>query len=189
MGAQAQRILAVYGVAKHLRLKYIHTEISELAIHPLDPYQSKKDMQIYLQKVNFVFAFPSDLPPKSALTVTKSSLSLIVLLVSILKSAAYRREVVVRCVEPYRIVDKFPRIYEYAKRDILNFYSYVESLVLDSAVKRAAIHYRQGVGGMVIQDGEKYPREIPPEYFIRELDRHLTHQNLILVFHLCNFVS
>jgi hypothetical protein len=55
VGAQLQRILAIRSLSTNLRLGYFHTEIEELAIHPLDSYQNDEEMKEFLLKLNREF--------------------------------------------------------------------------------------------------------------------------------------
>ena len=43
VGAQLQRIFAIHGLCKITKIRYIHTAISDVAVHALDPYQTTVD--------------------------------------------------------------------------------------------------------------------------------------------------
>ncbi len=45
VGAQLQRVFAINGLCKITKIRYTHTEISDVAVHALDPYQTTVDYQ------------------------------------------------------------------------------------------------------------------------------------------------
>ena len=59
LGAQAQRILGIYGVAKALGLNYWHSGIEYLEPNPGDPFETRVERQRYLERANARIALPS----------------------------------------------------------------------------------------------------------------------------------
>jgi hypothetical protein len=47
-GAQLQRQASVMAVAKYFGFNYIHSDIKQVSVHPLDPFQSEDEYEKYL---------------------------------------------------------------------------------------------------------------------------------------------
>lgn len=161
VGAQIQRIFAIRCLSASLNLGYVHTGVASLAIHPLDPYQSKSELEIFLLKLNHEFEMSnshesSDINFHERQVVT---LTFSFLFYCIFKSKFSRKQTLIRLVEPYPVSEYAPNLYENLIRFLPNF-------VLHQKKERIiAIHYRRGVGGFAIQRGESIPREMAGSYF------------------------
>ena len=162
VGAQVQRILALRSMASNLGLNYLHTGIHSVAVHPLDPYQSESELNDFVSELNRVFFIEStvnlDLPKTRDISVR--SLTFTNLFTNILKSVVRREAILIRCLEPYAVCDCDPNIYGGVRDFLPNF----------KPIKQASftlgIHYRRGVGGMAVQQGESISRELKPQYLI-----------------------
>ena len=174
VGAQVQRILAIYSLAKYLRFNFLNTGIESVAVHPLDPYQSTRELNEFVAQVNKAFELPSDEIPIDCTRISVKSLTLSYLVLVIMKNILKREKIVIQCVEPYGIVDFIPSIYSRARTDLINWQEFVNSSGANKDCDGViAVHYRQGVGGLIVQKGEKYPREIPSDYFVEAIQSQL----------------
>lgn len=59
VGAQLQRIMGIYGLAIRYGFSFKKSSISNVAIHPLDPYQTNAEMSEFLNKLNTKYELPS----------------------------------------------------------------------------------------------------------------------------------
>ena len=170
-GAQVQRLIATYGVAKFLGFKHLYSGIKEIAIHPLDPFQTLAEMQKFTEHTNWVFELPSDLIPSNPIEIKGASLNFKMIIKALYFSIVKKDQVLILCSDPYSIADKFPSIYEIAVMDLINWKPYLASERFSHLPKEfVALHYRQGVGDMTVQAGEKFSRQMPLDYFQRKLE-------------------
>lgn len=156
LGAQLQRILAIHSLSVDLKLSYIHTGLADVAVHPLDPYQSECEVQNFLKKVNQVFEIESTKETSfdSARTILIPSLSIPSLFSILANFLISRRSIILRIVEPYKCSDLYPVMYAQISQ-------HLQSLELEPINKSIiGVHYRHGFGNFDIQKGEKFPREI-----------------------------
>ncbi len=162
IGAQVQRILALRSMASNLRLNYQHTGIHSVAVHPLDPYQSQSELTDFVNELNRVFYIEStvNLDLSNARNVLVRSLTFTNLFANILKSIVRKETVLIRCLEPYAVCDHDPNIYRGVREFLPNFKP------VEPATFTLGIHYRRGVGGMAVQQGESVSRELKPQYLI-----------------------
>ena len=161
VGAQIQRILAIRSLSSSLHLGYLHTEIKSLAIHPLDSYQNDNEMEVFLLKLNHEFWMPNshDSFSENIRELQTKTLSFSFLFLCILKSVFSKKQLLVKLVEAYPISEHDPHLYEGILQFLPNF---ILPPKTDAVV---AVHYRRGVGGFAVQQGERVSREIPGNYF------------------------
>jgi hypothetical protein len=169
VGAQIQRVLAIKSLSSNLGMSYFHTPISSVAIHPLDPYQTDKQMKAFLERLNWTFNIEStqDIDELDTIKFAVQTLTFHNLCKAIFISIVRNKLVIISCVEPYRVSEFDPRIFEKTLAFLPNF-------------KRAknegfhiAVHLRWGVGGMAIQKGEKISRQMELSYFVDLLHKIL----------------
>ena len=174
-GAQIQRNLAIYALSKRLGASFVYTPIGSVAIHPLDPFQTLPEMNLFLQEVNFAFELPSCGSKHDIRSLFLPSLTLRAYLKIVIQTLFRNQDVLIRMIEPYAFLDRMPHLYKLATNDLLNWKLIKTNSVNEQIgeTPKLAIHYRQGVGGLVVQFGEKYPREIPISYFLDFLNNHL----------------
>ena len=161
IGAQIQRILAIRSLSASLHLGYLHTEINSIAIHPLDSYQNKDEMNTFLLKLNHEFWMHNseeylveNLRERQTNTLTFSFL-----FSSIFISKFSKKQTLIRLVEPYPISEYDSNLYKGILRFIPNFELPPKTGFV------VAVHYRRGVGGFAVQRGERVSREIIGNYF------------------------
>lgn len=168
-GAQLQRLFGVRGLAKYLKCFYLHVPISNISVHPLDPFQTSEEIERYLRELNEVFyfnstGFGSDFSNEYSI----GSLTPIKLFEIVFKVTFSSKKVLLKVLETYPVSDAQPKIIENAIEDLEGFYS--SDVYRDAPVFDLVMHYRQGVGGFVVYPGQRIPRQLPLEYFERLLE-------------------
>jgi hypothetical protein len=160
LGAQLQRLVAIRALAKRLNLNYLHSNIKVLAIHPLDPFESENQIDLFLQKVNDCFHLDSSIETTWVEEeLLFQSLSIWTLVRVFFRSTIRKRNILIKVVEPYAVMELLPNDY---KRVIPLFYKFPH---VGFAGDEIVMHYRYGVGNKVIQPGEKLPRQMDLSYF------------------------
>lgn len=170
-GAQIQRLIAVRALCLILGTPYLHTPIQQIAIHPLDPFQTVEEMKVFVGNVNAKFAYTSaDLPREhSTLKLAELKISdLGQLLLLIFRG----RRTLVHILNAYLVVDQFPRFYKRALQH-LTVHFQTRTSASDGLI---AVHYRQGVGGFAIYPGMKVPRQLPLKMYLNRI-RHIQNEN------------
>ena len=168
-GAQLQRIFGLYSLAQRYHFDYLHTYITEVAVHALDPFQSSEEMIQYLTKLNKIFLLPESDNESFNYIYEEQNLKLTKLLYCAIKSILLKQIILLRVTLPYRVLDIHPDSYEVIKQDLLNWNN--ENLNnTELGCKQIAVHFRSGVGGMAVQKGEKISREIHVDYFKEVID-------------------
>lgn len=174
LGAQIQRIVAIKALTNRLGSKYHHCGISQLTVHPLDNIANTSEYESFLNRINYTFYSESDVDRNWASTVLfRQSLTLTFLFRSILKSWVLKRNTLIRVVEPYGIMELIPSDYLSVLPSFVNFPR------SETKHDEIVMHYRYGVGGSVVQPGEKIPRQLNLSYFketIRRIQRDSNHQ-------------
>jgi hypothetical protein len=182
-GAQIQRILAISAVALDLGFSYIHTGISDIAVHPLDPYQDVNSRRDFVAEVNHVFELPSDDLPQQIHLIEIYSLNSLKLFCLTMRAILSGGKYLLKVGEPFSIIDHRPEIYRLAISNLVNWNSFLDSIPpLHKAQEFVGVHYRQGVGGMAIQDGEKVPRELPSSYFVKAIHQYISRKMAVIIF-------
>lgn len=167
-GAQVQRILGIYAVCKRFRIPYIHSEIAELIITPLDPFQTETDLKEYLKRANQYFTFPSDpriegdMPLSKLQTLTKSKL----LLIRGRNKIPFGMGKLVALANPFRILNQMPNIYSLAAQDL-------NCQRILSEKKKIILHYRRGSNTLDILPGESTSRGLSNDWYLRTLRKYV----------------
>ena len=170
-GAQIQRNLAVHALADASCISYLHSEILDVSVHPFDPFQSKEKRFEYIYKLNSFFS------PKNKTGSEDSNFdseiyekrpSLFLLFKLKIVSMVKKKKILLRVVEVYSIIDKVPLYYKKLKCHY-EFSPLFREYPLDSDID-IVVHFRQGVGGMVLYHQQSMPRELPIKYFVECLN-------------------
>ena len=182
VGAQLQRIFAIRSLVDTLSLSYKHTPIDSVAVHPLDPYQTIEEMNVFVAKLNSEFLMQDSGFDKSQnfLNYEVRVLTFKRLFLLILRSFLTRKQILVQCVEPYPIAERDPKIYSSLLKFLPNY------TPVRANTKTLGIHYRRGVGGLSVQSGEKISREIDSKYFrsiAKEIIKQTNGESLKLVIY------
>ena len=169
-GAQLQRIFGLYALSKRFNIGFVNTRLRSVAVHPLDSFQSDFEVQDYLNSLARIFHFPET--NNRFLYKTDYhclNLNFRILVFQALKSYLHRKEITIHVVSPFSVIDYCPNSYSVVRKDLLNWSSNSARESLDGIIS-IVVHYRSGVGGMAVQKGEKFPREINSEYYIDIID-------------------
>lgn len=165
-GAQIQRLFGIFALSKEFGLGYISTPIQSVAIHPLDPFQSPIELENFLKTLNREFQLPSTLsdltPDIHEIQLDLKSISSLFKMA--LLSLVLNRRYLIKITEPYSVIDHWPNSYRRATTSLENWDSNYRPLLKEETFL-VVLHYRRGVGGMAIQQGERYPREIAISYY------------------------
>ena len=170
VGAQIQRLLAIRSLAKNLKLPYLHTPISSVAIHPLDPYQTEEEMRLFVSELNHEFFMESS-PSIEAFEKIRVEIQVLTFskfFKAVWLSCIKRKLVLISCVEPYGVSEFDPNIYRDIDSCLPNF------IQVQTQDFNIAVHIRWGVGELAIQRGEKVSRQIEIEYFVELLQEILS---------------
>lgn len=169
-GAQIQRQFAVYVLADAINCRFVYSPICDVAVHPLDPFQSESEYLAYLDKLNHVFRIDSNSTTdfqfmEQVYLSTPSVYSLIWLG---FKAQYFKKQFLIKIGEPYRISEYFQDGYSKISLNLTNWNKFLYSKSQNEQ-KTIAMHFRQGVGGRQIYPGQKIPRELDIEYFINSI--------------------
>lgn len=169
-GAQLQRIFAIYALAKRYRMGFKYSKLSSVAVHPLDEINSAQELEAYLVRLNSLFILPeSEVESLESLDVYCDNLKFIDLVFAVAKSYFFNIYITIHIVNPYGVSDYHPDSYIEIMRNLLHWNKTFD-LPKNQAKKKISMHYRSGVGGMAIQRGEKFSREMHIDYFLSIVD-------------------
>ena len=159
-GAQLQRVLGVYCLSKYLKLQYVHNKIMDVSTHALDPFQNEKSRELFVRRVNDCIDFTSSV---NALLnpVFIPRLRLTHLLKEAITSKILKKSVLLSVVEPFGIIDYFPKVYDCLPK--ANF-EFDESI--NSKFGGIVIHYRHGVGGFAKYHKQSISRQLQDSYYL-----------------------
>lgn len=162
--SQLQRQLAIYAVAKRYKFSYYFTAISDVTITPLDPYQTKMEVDSYTSEYNKIYEIRENFDEIEFVKIIEiNSPSLYQIYWEGIKSVFIAGKVLVKIVLPYRIIEKSPEIYSYAIKRVVSNVIHVEN---KSSI---VMHIRKGCLESHITPGESAPRALSTSYFIAVL--------------------
>jgi hypothetical protein len=163
-GAQLQRVFALYAACKMLHLPYQHSELQNLTITPLDPFQDDMALKSYLIRVNKEFKLPSsDIDDSDFDEVYRIRfLNYRVLIKYYVKALVLRKKYLLMIQNPFPIVEKFPSSFLYVQK---YFHGLLPEAEERTGVKTIVIHVRRGSNGADLLPGETSPRMLPNSYY------------------------
>ena len=165
-GAQIQRQITVYSLAKYFGFNYAHQGLRQVAVHPLDPFQSESAYNDYLGEVNAFLNLSSFGKVFSGVHEQRiSRLTFSILVRELIYSLILRKPRLLHIHEPYPVTEFCPGILENLDVEIIDS---LNGLIPDGVIK-IVLHYRQGVGGFAIYPGQNIPREIYLEKFAKRI--------------------
>lgn len=159
-GAQLQRVLGVYCLSKYLKLQYVHNKIIDVSTHALDPFQDEKSRELFVKRVNDCFDFTSSVNALSN-PVFILKLRLARLLKEAIRSKILNKPVLLSVVEPFGIIDFFPKVYGCLPNPNFGF-----DETVNSKFGGIVIHYRHGVGGFAKYHKQSIPRQLQDSYYL-----------------------
>jgi len=168
VGAQLQRVFAINGLCKITKIRYTHTEISDVAIHALDPYQTTIDYQNFISLLNSTFKMRGAEFSKVRKEISVEHFRARTLIYYSLLSILKREYFLLRVSEPYELTDSISNTYSYIHPLEDNLRNYLNGFKMKSPT--IAIHYRWGVGGKQIQKGESITRELDFKYYLKVVE-------------------
>jgi hypothetical protein len=152
--------MAIYSLAKSLHLKYRHTPIKDVSVHPLDPHQTLPEYKEYLDRLNAFIEFPTEsIPSETPVYATQEiqNLNLNKLLILLFsKSQGFR---LIKLVDIYSVIDCVPKIYHHASNILIPKY-FQPNLSSSKAAPTLAVHYRSVPGEFSIYEGEGQTRQL-----------------------------
>lgn len=168
-GAQIQRILGIYAICRRFDIPYLHSGISELIITPLDPYQTESELQLYLQRLNEYFSFPTDQTAGGSRVISKLQTLSRFKLFQIRMANKFNtgKLELIAIANPFQILNRIPDIYALGAKEVNNHNS-------DLKYKRIVVHYRRGTNSMDILPGESTPRGLSNEWYLRTLRKYVS---------------
>ena len=157
-GAQLQRMISVYALAKYFGFHYLHSEIKQVSVHAFDPFQTNELYEEYLVEINKFFQFNGiSQQGQVSISFTRTQTFFWKFMFLLIRNRFQNKSLFLALLEPSSITDFRPQILDsirghvsLATRDVPHF-----------AHPSVAIHYRQGVGGFALYPGQKVPRETP----------------------------
>lgn len=170
VGAQLQRIIGIYSLSIKYGIPYVHSEIKNLLITALDPYQTKDELNIFLQRINEHFRLPSSdfgsqRDSKLELTSpTKLDLNRIRL-----KNRLRIGKVSTFVISnPFLLLNKDPDTYLFAVPHLPK--------VPDSKKEciNIVVHYRRGSSSFDILPGESAPRAVMNDWYLKVLRKYVS---------------
>ena len=168
LGAQLQRVLAINALGEYWSVEVKHDPIAEIAIHPLDEINNSNDYLVFMNNVNRVIG-SHESTPRCERSFYFSNFNFSQLMKVLLYVYANQKSARINLTLPYYFVDSKPEIYNcksnFLVRKRLNSFS---TLNLSDQI---VLHHRQGVGNMAIQPGQKLPREIAQQFYLRVLSK------------------
>jgi hypothetical protein len=165
-GAQLQRLLSVYALANYFGLNYVYSDIKQVSVHPLDPFQSDELYKEYLVQLNKFLDFEALADKEQSTTVFENyDLQFWRFMSLLIRNSIRNKALNLAVFEPYSVTEFNPEILGSARNSIS-----IRSKGLNVPDKPyIVIHYRQGVGGFAIYPGQNIARETPLAHFERVL--------------------
>jgi hypothetical protein len=161
-GAQLQRIISVYALAKYFGLNFIPSEIKQVSIHPLDPFQTNELYADYLAQLNEFIVFQElNNREKSHADPEIYEVHFWKFMFLLLRNIVHTETRTLSVLEPYSVTEFKTDIMSNAAKSISAGPREATRLEQPSIV----IHYRQGVGGFVLYPGQNVARETPLAQF------------------------
>lgn len=175
-GAQLQRIFGVYAISKLFRVGYLHSNIKNLIIHSLDPFQSDEELVSYLSRLNSEFSLPSspNLPEKFEVVHEIIRLRMFSFFRYLLTAVLLRRNTLLLIQNPYAVVEKFPDSYLQVQNYFESKIPKINTMSENDKSKSIVLHIRRGSNGADLLPGELAPRMLPNEYYLTLLQSIVT---------------
>ena len=159
-GAQIQRVMAIYSLAKSLGFAYLHSPIKDVSVHPLDSHQTMFEYKKYLNRLNYFIELPSDI---DSITIPEGGVHEISSLnfkkLFYLVGTPWKGIRLIKLVDVYSIIDCAPNAYHHAREFVRPRLSQ-NSLTPSRSSLKLAVHYRNVPGDFSTYPGESQTRQI-----------------------------
>ena len=166
IGAQALRQTALFALTRFARARYIHSEILEISEEFSHESNFTEDKTRSASQIKKLFTFPSDIKPsKFDLIKEVDNLSLLTFLRFYLMSMVFRKNILLRVLLPFKILDKAPFIYKYTKTYIQNR---LDEMIDNEDTSDIVVHARYGYGAVWNPSAAATRRTfLAPSYFTK----------------------
>ncbi len=180
VGAQALRILGIYGIANHLKLGYLHQRIIKLTYQEelSGPEPSSESFEDLLDQVNRLFTLPSHKIPKNTICFNLYSRNLgrkmlLAVIVLSLLLLIFRIRIILNVTLPFGVSDKFKNPYEIATNFVLaNIpHSHMRSTPRNVLHYRTIVHTKDAADRKILSCD--YYRETVVDFAYRNGMNHL----------------
>lgn len=171
VGAQVQRVMAIAGLAAYLGSHYEHSPFATITSHPMDPYQTAKERDEFLERLN-ACVMPTTKAYQaleSATVFQISQLTLFDLILLAIKSFTLNKNYRILTTEVYGVVDLKPQIYLLHQKFLSVDFSGKAKQINPSSLE-LCIHYRRGTGGMAVYHKQSSPRELEVGYYLSVIE-------------------
>jgi hypothetical protein len=169
LGAQLQRILAIYHLANSMKVGYLHTGIEQTTKHALDGFASHDEYCEYLRQIRLTFNIHSTINDDFDEILTLEKLKLVTVLHYGIKSILLNKRYLLRVSEPFSVSDFIVPLYE-----SLPIFPKFEELQASLRPNRTepifAIHYRNASGEFDLYHDQQAPRQLPLSFFSQAFD-------------------
>jgi hypothetical protein len=170
-GAQLQRYITIYALSRYFGFKFLTSDIKQISIHALDPFQTQRLYSDYLQELNQFLQFKGNGVTSVATQESKQkTITFLNFCVLLVKNLFNRDELSFGVLEPYEVSEFCPEIMT-GIQDNLSIRLGSHSAHTDTSI---VLHYRQGVGGFALYPGQNIPRETPLESYARTIENILS---------------
>lgn len=172
IGAQALRITGIFAISRKYKINYIHSPIVRVAEEVAHNFHSTADSQTLIHQVNDFFRFPDSMrkPKSNHLEIYLRQPTVLRLLLIRLRSFFSLRDITVKILFPFSIMDKSPASYKFSQ----NFLRIHNREILEQHQSRAIVlHVRWGYGWMYTAPTNLRKKFIPAWYYLRIVEELL----------------
>jgi len=174
IGAQLQRILAIYSISKRFKLKYYHSDIIGTIEERAHSAKNPEELITLMNSVNSKFQLPTQNLPKKYVEVKLYNPGLKDFSRVVFRSILSKEAVLIKICLPFSIIEKYPDWYDEAGREIRRNPNHCDSKMRD----QVTVHIRYGYKPIVGTNHASTPRFLPLEYYPAALKEILRIQNL-----------
>lgn len=162
-GAQLQRIIGIYALARFFRLGYRHTGLKEVMVHPNDGVETAEHYRNYLEDINKLIPYENmRMSKKPDLSLKIKHLGVRQFLRLYFRYRFSNQHIHLEILQPDHVINKFPFIFRY--------FRIVNPSKISKVSGRITIHVRQsGPDATFILKGEKFTRNLPADYYLQGL--------------------
>ena len=169
LGAQLQRILAIYHLAKSIKVGYLHSGIEQMSKHALDDFASHEDYCEYLRQIRVTFDIDSTVTNEFDETFTVNKLQVLTVLYYGIRSILLNKSCLLRVAEPFSVSDYIVPLYE--SLPIFPKFEELQASLREKSTRPIfSIHYRNASGGFDIYHAQQTPRQLPLSFFSQIFD-------------------
>jgi hypothetical protein len=171
VGAQLQRLMSVVALCNYLKIPFIQQDFIDVSVHPLDPFQNSIGKSHFINKINTLFNFNGDTIKdiENFEVIEISDLSPIKFLKVTLIGATQKKKIIVKVTEPYKITNYYRNLCLDLNCYFPNWIIFVRNFEKQVSSSDIYVHYRQGVGGLVVYPGQKISREMSVNHYLSKI--------------------